>query len=129
MIPISATNLHRKIATIPISFFSYLLCLIVAPTTLLACADANFCAVVRNTTDGFVALRNSPSAESTAAMRLPPYDIVLIFYSDCHPNRITDPWSQVVCVPRVDGACNEKKSTRRDGLAPSSWSKQVVQQR
>src|SRR4029450_5237832 len=74
----------------------------------LSCADGSFCAVVRSTRDGFVALRDRPKASSKLIYNLKPYQIVVIFSSDCAPNRDTDPWTQVDCVPEGDGDCDPR---------------------
>src|SRR5262249_33654224 len=74
-------------------------------TGALACADGFACAVIKQTQDGFVALRSESLATSTEVGRLNPYEIVVIFVGTCRPN---DPWTRVECIPRIDGFCNEK---------------------
>jgi hypothetical protein len=80
-------------------------------TQALSCADGLSCAVVRSTPDGFVALRDRPNASSKLIYKLKPYQIVVIATSDCAPNRDIDPWTQVECVPEVQGDCDSKKET------------------
>jgi hypothetical protein len=75
-------------------------------TQALSCADGLFCAVVKSTPDGFVALRDRPKASSKLIYKLKPYQIVVIFSSECAPNRDTDPWTQVECVPEGEGDCD-----------------------
>jgi hypothetical protein len=75
-------------------------------TQALSCADGLSCAVVRSTSDGFVALRARPSASSKLIYKLKPYQIVVISVSDCAPNRYIDPWTQVECVPEAQGECD-----------------------
>jgi hypothetical protein len=80
-------------------------------TQALSCADGLFCAVVRSTRDGFVALRDRPGASSRLIYKLKPYQIVVIVSSDCTPNRDSDPWTEVECVPEVEGGCDSKMKT------------------
>jgi hypothetical protein len=80
-------------------------------TPALTCADGVSCAVVRSTPDGFVALRARPSATSRLIYKLKPYQIVVVSISDCAPNREIDPWTQVECVPEMDGDCDSQKKS------------------
>jgi hypothetical protein len=75
-------------------------------TQALSCADGLSCAVVRSTPGGFVALRDRPKASSKLIYKLKPYQIVVVVSSDCAPNRDTDPWTQVECVPEYQGDCD-----------------------
>jgi len=75
---------------------------------VLACADGLSCAVVKQTDDGFVALRAEPRPTSQLLLKLQPYQILVIPVSTCAPNPATDPWILVECVPAQDGDCSLK---------------------
>jgi hypothetical protein len=72
----------------------------------VSCADGLTCAVVKETPDGFVALRSKPNANARTVSKLQPYDILVVEESDCElPN-----WTRVFCVSRLDGECSIDKS-------------------
>ena len=64
-----------------------------------ACADGYGCAVVRKTSDDFVALRREASASSSTVTKLKPYEILIVEVSDCDKGS----WVSVESVPRLDG--------------------------
>ena len=76
-----------------------------------ACADGLLCAVVKPAPDGFVALRADNTVRSRLVTRLAPFEILVVLYSDCRPNRMTDSWTKVECVPRLDGTCKQNSRT------------------
>ncbi|GEM_PF-3108623 len=80
---------------------------VISTSNAFACACGVTCAVVKQTSDGFVALRSEPNTNSKMIMRLKPYDIVAWEWCDCPGNRMEDPWREIVCVSRLnDGQCD-----------------------
>lgn len=78
-----------------------------------ACADGVTCVVVKESADGFTALRSEPTPQSTMMGKLRPYEILVILSSDCRPHRSDDPWHEVMCVPRIDGDCEQAKPQQK----------------
>ena len=78
-------------------------CLVILITSFSSlaypCADGFGCAVVKRTSDGFVALRRETSASSPIVTKLKPYEILIIEVSDCDKGS----WVLVESVPRLDG--------------------------
>lgn len=89
-------------------------------SSVTACADGLACAVVRETRDGFAALRDRASKNGTLRAKLKPYEIVVVFRSDCRPNRAEDPWTEVECVPRLDGDCKTLQGRGTSGWVSTS---------
>lgn len=89
------------------------------PVGANACADGYSCAVVRETSDGSVNIRVRPNSSSQIRQTLKPYEIVVISISDCAPNRDTDPWTEIVCVPRTAAGCDLKNTERALGWVNS----------
>src|SRR5262245_39413066 len=89
-----------------------LLFLITSGADAYACADGVGCAVIKETQDGFVALRSKPTASSRLLRRLCPYEIVIVSFDSRNPNPT---WAYVVSVPSIDGGWegwdNDKKVT------------------
>lgn len=83
----------------------------------LACADGYHCAVVRETSDGFTALRAAPTASSSLLQKLRPYEIVVISVDSCDPSPA---WTPVASVPRFDGYFDETRSGLTAGFVKSS---------
>jgi hypothetical protein len=46
-----------------------------------------------------------------AHYKLKPYQLVIVSISDCAPNREIDPWTQVECIPEMDGDCDSEKKS------------------
>lgn len=82
-----------------------------------ACADGVACAVVRETADGFTALREKPNAASFMRQKLRPYDIVVVYVDSCDPNPA---WTYVVSVPRLDGEYDMDRKDLTTGYAKST---------
>lgn len=84
----------------------------------VACADGVSCAVIRETSDGFVALRSNSSSNSQLLLKLIPYEIIVVVTSDCDVN---EKWTQVASVPRIDGDWDDPvRKTSTGGWVRSS---------
>jgi hypothetical protein len=107
-----------SIQSVVVIALAYLL-LPLSTTSAAACADGLACAVVRETQDGFAALRDRASKNGTLRAKLKPYEIVVVFRSDCRPNRAEDPWTEVVCVPRLDRDCENSEAGTKGWVSTS----------
>ena len=109
------TNASKLVAPAAGAVVSLLLCF-----EVLACADGLGCAVVRQTPDGFVAVRSKPNASSAMVGKLKPYQIVVVYLPGeggqagvCNP---TPHWVYVECVPENDGGCEKHIQNKLGGL-------------
>lgn len=67
-----------------------------------ACADGFACAVVKDTYDHFLSLRQKADEDSFEKLKLKPYEIIGVNPSECE---VRKGWVEVYCVPRIDGDC------------------------
>jgi hypothetical protein len=86
-------------------------------TAASACADGLSCAVITQTSDGFVALRKAQFANSQLVTRLKPYEIIVVSTSECD---IDNKWTHVESVPRLDGNWNGNYENRVSGWVRTS---------
>ena len=101
------------------------LCLLVS--TSRGQSTATYCAVVKPTTDGFVALRTGPGTTFSIRQRLRPFDVVWVDTGSCR-GRICDEsgkWRFIEGVPRLDGPFNEARRFTQ-GWALASFIKQTA---
>ena len=86
-----------------------LLCLLASTSSALA--TSTYCAVVKQTPDGFVALRAGPGTKFPIRQRLQPYDFVWVDTGSCRENKCDEgrKWQFIEGVTRLDGPFNEAK--------------------
>lgn len=109
----------KKMLMLPLTTMTLTIMILAVPlpvTEAIACADGVMCAVVRETNDGFVALRSKPEVKSAQIEKLKPYDILVIYKDSCDP---TPQWTFVESVPRLDGVWELNKTSATKGYVRS----------
>jgi hypothetical protein len=92
-----------------------------------ALATQTYCAIVKPTSDGYVALRAGPGTKFTILQRLQPFDFVWVDTGSCRGTLCDESgtWQFVEGVPRLDGALgNERKFTQ--GWIRAQYIKTIV---
>jgi hypothetical protein len=88
-----------------------------------AVATQTYCAVVKLTPDGFLALRAGPGAEFPVLRRLRPFDFLWMDTGSCRANLCDESrnWLFVEGVPRLDGPLGSERKKLTQGWVRSKY--------
>jgi hypothetical protein len=82
-------------------------------------ATADFCVIVRNTPDGFLALREGPGTQFRVKAKLQPGELLLADTGSCRDDFCdeTRQWIFIEHVPRLDGKLEKAKHLTQGWVA------------
>jgi hypothetical protein len=120
-------SLARMIKRYPIMSQTAVVVLFVLAWVPTALSTQTYCAVVKPTSDGFVALRAGPGTTFSTVERLRPFDFVWMDTASCRGELCDESgqWQFVEGVPRLDGPLGNER-TFTQGWIRSRYVKPIV---